>query len=280
MVKKELDVFLSSDQKEFSRLRNALALKLCAMPFLTCTPLENQGADPLNVLEASLRAVEKSDIYIGIFGRNYSHTAIEEYQRAVECRLPCFIYVKMARRRDPKISEFIEDVLKNQFHFHAFHHSVDLEMQLESDIRRFILDTIIFGLEARRKKKEEARDLIAKEEKNQTRTIESKKLTREVENFLKQGDDINSLIDTSVALQKRLQIELEKKGVLVHPSISFGDLVRIVEKAQILELQDIAALRSISYHRNLLIHQGEIPNSTDMEWILHKSKEILNRLTN
>ncbi len=68
MVKKELDVFLSSDQKEFAKLRNSLAKKLRGMPFLACTPIENRGADPTDVVEASLRAVEKSDIYVGIFG--------------------------------------------------------------------------------------------------------------------------------------------------------------------------------------------------------------------
>jgi hypothetical protein len=40
MTKKELDVFLSSDQEEFARVRNSLSKKACAIPFLTCTPLE------------------------------------------------------------------------------------------------------------------------------------------------------------------------------------------------------------------------------------------------
>jgi hypothetical protein len=277
MVKKELDVFLSSDQKEFAKLRNTLAKKLCGMPFLACTPLENRGADPTDVVEASLRAVEKSDIYVGIFGRKYSKTAIKEYQKAVECRLPCFTYVKTARQRDPQLSKFIDDVLKNQFHYYEFHHSAEIERQLELDISRFILDTIILGLEERAKKKEETKDLMAKEEKARPEKFENEDPLKEAETSFKQGNDLESLVMTSIALETNLRKAIEKRGVTVY-KVSFGELIRTAEKLQMLNKRDIESLRKISYFRNLAVHMGDTPDRQAIAWILDNSKTILNRL--
>jgi hypothetical protein len=278
MVKKELDVFLSSDQKEFAKLRNMLAKKLCVTPFLACTPLENRGADPIDVVEASLRTVEKSDIYVGIFGRDFSETVIKEYQKAVECRLPCFTYVRVARRRDPQLSDFIDDVLKNQFHYYEFRHSADLEGQLELDLKRFILDTIILGLEERRKKKEEAKDLMTKEEKAQPQAVENKNSLREAETLLNRGDDLTALVTASIALETNLRKVIGNRDILVKQSSSLGELIRIAEKYQILDKQDLEALRKISYYRNLAVHMGDIPNKQAIVWILESSKGILNRL--
>jgi hypothetical protein len=278
MVKKELDVFLSSDQKEFAKLRNTLAKKLCEMPFLACTPLENRGADPTDVVEASLRTVEKSDIYVGIFGREYSKTVIREYQKAVECRLPCFTYVRIARRRNPQLSKFIDDVLKNQFHYYEFRQGADLERQLESDLRRFILDTIILGLEERAKKKEETKDLMAKEEKARPETFESKDPLKEAETLFKRGNDLESLVMTSIALETSLRKAIGKSGITAHPARSFGELIRTAEKSQMLNKQDIESLRKISYFRNLAVHLGDTPDRQSIAWILDNSKTILNRL--
>jgi hypothetical protein len=46
-------------------------------------PLENRGADAINVLESSLKAVRDSDIYLGIFGHEYSEITLKEYKEAV-----------------------------------------------------------------------------------------------------------------------------------------------------------------------------------------------------
>jgi uncharacterized protein YutE (UPF0331/DUF86 family) len=248
------------------------------MPFLACTPLENRGADPTDVVEASLRAVEKSDIYVGIFGREYSETTIKEYQKAVECSLPCFTYVRIARRRDPQLSKFIDDILKNQFHYYEFRRSADLELQLESDLRRFILDTIILGLEERAKKKEETKDLMAKEEKTRPTTFESKNLLKEAETSLKQGNNLESLVMASIALEANLRKAIEKRYVIHHPVKSLGELIQVAEKSQMLNKQDIESLRKISYFRNIAVHQGDTPTPEVIAWILDNSKLILNRL--
>jgi hypothetical protein len=248
------------------------------MPFLACTTLENRGADPTDVVEASLRAVQKSDIYVGIFGREYSETVVKEYQKAVECRLPCFTYVRVARRRDPQLSKFIDGVLRNQFHYYEFRHSADLERQVELDLRRFILDTILLGLEERAKRKEETKGLMAKEEKARPETFESKDPLKEAETSFKQGNDLESLVMTSIALETNLRKAVLKRGGTVRPTRTFGELIQTAEKLQMLNKQDIESLRKISYFRNIAIHLGDTPDKQAIAWILETSKTILNRL--
>jgi hypothetical protein len=278
MAKKELVVFLSSDQKEFAKLRNVLAKTICNIPFLSCTPLENRGADPIGVVEASIKAVEKSDIYVGIFGREYSETTIWEYNKAVERRLPCFIYVRIARRRDPQLSKFINDVLKNQFHFFEFHHSADVEFQIDADLRRFILDTIILGLDERAKKKEETKQLFIKEEKAQPENTTNEKLITQATVSFKQGHYLEPLVMASIALENNLRKALLKKKTNLRSNSSLGELIMAAEKFQLLKKDDIESLRRISYLRNIAVHQGDTPDSNTVAWILGISKIIIDKL--
>jgi hypothetical protein len=278
VVKRELDVFLSSDQKEFAKLRSALANKICSIPFLACTPLENRGADPTDVVEASIKAVEKSDIYIGIFGREYSDTTIKEYQKAVERRLPCFTYVRIVRRRDQKLSDFINNILKNQFHFFEFRHSADVESQLEADLRRFILETIILGLEERARKKEETNQLLTEENKAKREPASGTDLLKQATISFKQGNLLESLVLTSIALETNLRKVLQNRKTKLRPTSSLGELMMIAAKSQILDKEDIESLRKISYLRNIAVHLGDTPSSKDIAWILEASSNILSKL--
>ena len=278
MAKKELEVFLSSDQKEFAKLRNVLGKTICNIPFLSCTPLENRGADPIGVVEASIKAVEKSDIYVGIFGREYSETTIEEYKKAVERRLPCFTYVRIARRRDPQLSKFINDILKNQFHFFEFRHSADVELQINADLRRFILDTIILGLDERTKKKEETKELFIKEEKAQPEKMANQNLMTQARVSFKQGHYLEPLVMASIALESNLRKALLKKKTHLRSNCSLGELIMAAEKFQLLKQDDIESLRRISYLRNIAVHQGDTPDPNTVVWILDISKIIIEKL--
>ena len=103
MSREKLDVFLSSDQKEFENERRELSRTICHIPFLNCIPLERRGADTRDALEASIRAVKKCDLYIGIFGNEYSETTIKEYNEAVKRRKPCLTYVRKVKERDERL---------------------------------------------------------------------------------------------------------------------------------------------------------------------------------
>ena len=263
MLKKELDVFLSSDQKEFAKLRNALAKIICNIPFLACTSLENRGADPTDVVEASIKAVEKSDLYVGIFGRQYSQTTIQEYLKAVECKLPCFTYVKTARQRDPQLSEFINDVLKNQFHFFEFHHSADVESQLDSDLRRFILETIILGLEERTKKKGQATALISKEKKAAQQAIKKRDPLTAAKEAFQQNRFLECTLIASAIIETKLRNYLRERGAPNSSIQSLEQEISSITQLEVLTPDQINTLRRVSILRNNAVHMGyEVDKNT------------------
>jgi hypothetical protein len=43
MVKRELDVFLSSNQEEFEKIRKVVSKVICSIPYLTCEPLKKEA---------------------------------------------------------------------------------------------------------------------------------------------------------------------------------------------------------------------------------------------
>lgn len=284
MTKNELDVFLSSDQEEFARLRNSLSKKACAIPFLTCTPLENRGADPTNVVESSLKAVRDSDIYVGIFGRKYSETTIKEYTEAVKCRKPCLAYVKKLNTREPKLSEFIEYNLKNEFHYFEFRVNKDLIAQVDMDLRRFIFETLKIGLEERTRKKEETKSIEERAEKAistsskrpPTRATFQEPL-RTAETAFKKGNNLECLVLTTVKLEDSLQKALVTTDTH-RRATSFGQLIQLAQKAQLLDTEELNSLRAISYYRNIAVHLGDTPSNDKIRWILDTAKKILSRL--
>jgi len=159
MVRDALDVFLSSDQEEFEEELKKLSKIISDIPFLECIPLEERGADTTGVVEASIRAVRNCDIYVGIFGREYSEITIKEYTEAVKQRKQCLTYVKRVKDRDKRLTKFIEEELKNKFKFHLFRGKKDLYERIDKDLRRLVFEILREGLETRTRSKQEAQRL-------------------------------------------------------------------------------------------------------------------------
>ena len=277
MPRENLDIFLSSDQEEFEKERNKLSLAISNIPFLACTPLENMGADSRGVLEASLRAVRNSDVYVGIFGREYSEITMKEYKEAVRNRKPCLTYVKKVRRRDKKLTKFIDEELKNQFKYHQFSGKEDLYGQVANDLRRFIFETLQDGLEARKQKKEEVQRLIKEE-----RQVAPTKHTIEeplagADSAFRQGNYLECLVRTTIALELALEDALRTKNVSAKKK-SLGVLLQLATKFEVIDRHEANQLREVSYIRNLAVHRGDIPNTQTITWVLENTRRILNRL--
>jgi len=278
MPRENLDIFLSSDQEEFEKERKKLSRTISNIPFLVCTPLEKMGADSRDVLEASLRAVRNSDVYVGVFGREYSEITIKEYKEAVRNRKPCLTYVKKATRRDEKLTEFIEEELKSQFKYHQFRGKEDLYGQVASDLRRFIFETLQDGLEARKQKKEEVQRLIKEE-----RQVAPTKTTIEeplagADSAFRQGNYLECLVRTTIALELALEEALRMKNVSTERK-SLGTLLQLATKFEVINKHESNQLREISYIRNSAVHRGDIPSRQTITWVLENTRRILNRLT-
>ena len=90
-MKKKLEVFISSKQDEFKQKRKEIERLISKHPHLESRLLEKRGANAENPTNASVKAVQKSDIYIGIFGEKYSETTVKEYREAIKKRMPALV---------------------------------------------------------------------------------------------------------------------------------------------------------------------------------------------
>ena len=138
----KLNVFLSSEQKEFERDRINIAKQISRIQFLSCKPLETSGASPIDVEEASILGARNCDIYIGIFGTRYSSMVTKEYNEAIKKFKPAFIYVKKLedRERDKKLNRFLNNRVKLNFKMHFFISNMDLRRKINDNLTEYIVN--------------------------------------------------------------------------------------------------------------------------------------------
>jgi hypothetical protein len=213
---------------------------------------------------------------LGIFGREYSEITIQEYEEAVKNLKPFLTYVKNAKERDSRLTRFIDENLRNDFKYSRFKGTQDLATQVESDLNRFILETLGIGLIERAKQKAKAIALIKEEEA--TPKIQNDQVERAEMAFL-QNNNIDSLAMITIALESSLRKVLKQKGINAERK-PFGEIIQLAAKAPILNSSDVNNLREISHFRNRAVHEGEMPNLQTTKWILDTSRVILHNLDN
>lgn len=278
MSEEKLDIFLSSDQQEFTRIRGDLSRMLCTIPFLKCLPLENRGADSSDVLESSLRGVRHSDVYIGIFGLKYSSITVEEFHEAVKYYKPCFIYVKKIGGKDNRLETFIEDDVKSRFKYHQFRTNSELVEQVQNDLKKFIFETLRFGIASRSGKKAKTQALLIKEESSASEANTSvQNLIDRAETAFRNKKYLESIVVSIVALETTLKDALHAKGAIVENQ-SIGTLLRSAAKMNLIDGIDGKSLQEISYIRNKAVHMGELPKENNAYLILNKTKQIVKML--
>ena len=95
MQPKTLHVFVSSTWKDPKPERKAVETALLRMREAKFIGMEYFGSRDEDTRRASLDKIDHRQIYIGIFGTRYgSGITEEEYRRAREKDLHCFIYFK------------------------------------------------------------------------------------------------------------------------------------------------------------------------------------------
>lgn len=277
MGRDTLDVFLSSDQEEFREERKKLSKIISDIPFLECIPLEERGADTWGVVEASIRAAKNCDVYIGIFGREYSGTTIGEYNAAVKERKPCLTYVKRVKDRDKRLTGFIEEELRNRFKFHPFRGKKDLYERVEKDLRRLIFEILREGLEVRAKSK----IAVQRIEREERRLAHKRPVTRdpleEAEASYERGNYLACIVAATVAFELALREVLEKKRIEVKPK-TIGSLLGAAARFRLIDESQLGQVREILYIRNAAIHEGKIPDRTKVRWVLEKIRDYLKKL--
>jgi len=140
-VRTKVDVFISSSINEFKKTRVVLADRIDKMPHLKAILLERRGADAETVTTASLKGVESSDIYLGIFGKKYSEITLKEYHNAVQLGKPCLTYVRKAKVRDPELAEFVKKELSARSKYYEFENDQMLVKQARKDLNTLVVQT-------------------------------------------------------------------------------------------------------------------------------------------
>jgi hypothetical protein len=99
-------VFVSSTSLDLKPEREAVEASLQRMRDTKFVGMEYFGSRDETTEVASLDEVDRSQVYIGIFGGRYGSGITErEYRRAQERGLPCFIYFKAESAIDPSWRE-------------------------------------------------------------------------------------------------------------------------------------------------------------------------------
>jgi hypothetical protein len=139
----KLKVFISSTMFELRDVREVVSESLLNRGIYAWVYEVNAGARPESVAESSLIDVESSDIYIGIFWKDYGQVTIKEFKHARTLGKPCFIYI---RDKDTSRDQALQDFLKREVYdperglaYTYFDKSIKLGEQIANDIMSWIV---------------------------------------------------------------------------------------------------------------------------------------------
>lgn len=280
-MKPKLDVFLSSDQEEFRKIRIELAKMIRKMPFLECVPLEFRGAADEDAKSASLKAARNCDIFIGIFGDQWSELTIDEYHEAVKHLKRCLFYVKITRQRCVELTEFINKELKNRFKYHKFKTRKDLYHRVKTDLNQLLFDTLNQGLGAIKRKKAEAQSA----EKSIARMaaepeVQPKAMLKNAQRTYQQEMYLAAVTTAAIAIELSLRNALSRAGLkreeLRRP---IGWLIDIAVKSRLIDKRELGSLRELQHVRNMALHGGVIPSKETVAWALQVARRLLDSLS-
>jgi len=126
-------VFVSSSMEELEDERQTIRKVITQIPKFEPAMFEDFGARTEASRKACVEKVEKSDIYLGIFYDRFSEPTAEEYYEAVKLGKDILIYIKEPKKREERLSSFIEE-LKRKHIISEFRNVVDLEERVRDDL--------------------------------------------------------------------------------------------------------------------------------------------------
>jgi len=282
-LKKKFEVFISSKQDEFKRKRKEVAGLISKHPYLESTLLELKGANAENPADASGKAVRKSDIYIGIFGKEYSEITVKEYREAVKRRIPALIYLKKIKQREQKLQDFLESEVKSNFIFHEFSSNKKLLQQIEDDLNDFIFDLLQDGLELYKKRKEKAGH-AAEDTNKEVENVLKEKATATYYNFLskllEKEDYVSVVLGTSATIENLAKEALAKlwdeETDLRKP---LGWILHRLLESSLINERELRKVNHIQYIRNDAVHRGRKISKNDADEVLRLAKDVIKKLS-
>jgi HEPN domain-containing protein len=256
------------------------------MPFMTSTPLEERGADIDNVVEVSIQGVRSSDIFVGIFGRRYSDTTVQEAREAIKTKKLGLMYVKRVANRDQRLSEFIDKELSAEFKYDRFSRNKDLIPKVQHDLDSQLSRILTEGLKTMQERKKTA-IRIEKQVGSELASIppaiqDYRGLLSKAQNDYNQGLYMESVMVSSTAIEVALRDLLRKRMPSNSERIrtsSLGSLIDLAQRAALLSSSMASRLLFLAQNRNEVLHQGSTPTREEVETTLRLAKTILEALT-
>ncbi|HKG12060.1 MAG TPA: tetratricopeptide repeat protein [Pyrinomonadaceae bacterium] len=152
-------VFVSSTWLDLGREREAVRDAVLRLKQTQFVGMEYFGSRDETTRGASLEEVDRSLVYVGIFGaRSGSGITEAEYRRARESGLPCFIYFKDETtvagddlETDPEQAarlEALRDELRREHIVTTFRNPDDLAARVTADLHRWLFDEYLPNLPA------------------------------------------------------------------------------------------------------------------------------------
>ena len=276
---KKLDVFVSSDQSEFQRLRRQFRNTICDIQSLTCALMEDRGAAPSTALDASLKAVRETDIYVGVFGKDYSEITIKEYQEAVKNKKPAFIYIKKVNPRDAKLSDFIENTVKPSFLYFEFDKTSDAIRLLKDNLEDFLVETLRMGIESRSQKLGQTIAFMTREEKRALSYVSTQDSLIDAQRFFEEEKYEQSALTTIYVIEAILKKALASNEILFTKSMPFGEIARVAQKSLLLSSENTHDLNTLSILRSQIVHQTKKLERKDAQEILDLARPLLEAIT-
>ena len=146
-----LQVFVSSTWLDLQPERKAVEAALQRLRETKFVGMEYFGSRDESTQDASLAEVDRSHVYVGIFGGRYGSGITEdEYRRSRERGLPCFIYLKDEATIAPEWSETspnrasvlaaLKEDLRKAHTVTNFVNPDDLAAKVTADLHRWLFD--------------------------------------------------------------------------------------------------------------------------------------------
>ena len=170
-----VQVFVSSTWLDMQPERKAVETALQRLRETRFIGMEYFGSQDETTRQVSLNEVDRSAVYVGLFGGRYGSGITEaEYRRARHRNLPCFIYFKREatittkmwesdRAKADKLAKFKEE-LRHEHTASEFTSSDDLAAKVTADLHRWLFDEYLGPLLSQaangRMSRNDAQDLL------------------------------------------------------------------------------------------------------------------------
>jgi hypothetical protein len=231
--------------------------------------------------QASILAARQANVYVGIFGEEYSEDTEKEFDEALSKLKPCLIYIKDVKQRDSRLENLLHNKIRPEFKMHVFKTETELYEMILRNLNEHLLELLLLGLDKYKegrsqtiKVAEQNTELIAHAVRSKEISFPNQRMQIASQHF-KLGDHLSAVANASMALEAWLTMEIEKKTKMRPMNMSMGHLLDEAVKHKIITTYESNRLTQVRHVRNSVFHGAKIPTSEESEFVIRLTSELL-----